>query len=284
MTATKSTQSQSLRSDRTPPAVPEKDNVYRSQSDLGPAILQTKFTTKLPPSITKSGRKNRLSAIWSDLKSKTLKNVYMILSQDPASGLPPPKFPISCDEKFQSNLYARLNLLMSTVANKFLMTEYDQSRLTASTAAKYIRHWINLGRPHFAEFQCSQPFQAFIIWECRHMLEFHGTYDTRIRSVVLDIWRKNATSMSVLTHCNGDSAIQKHLHDSWKVLEILGGTWADFDTLSELHTSFHTMVAEAKRRNDMNGVTHVWNPPGIPQTPRQLALMTPDLSMQTFGN
>lgn len=177
-------------------------------------------------------------------------------------------------------LYARLDLLVCTVANKFLMAEYTANRMTMIMASRFIERWVALGRAQFTEFNCGQPFQALIIWECREILQFHGDYDARIRDGALDTWQKNANSMAVLTRCNGDSAIQKHLHDSWKILEMLGGTWYDFDSLSKLHISFHEKVALAKERNDARGIPHDWNPPPVPETPKQPPMQTPDMMHQ----
>jgi hypothetical protein len=206
------------------------------------------------------------------------KEIFAIRSQDPTFGMVTSNFMISCDQQFQSSLYARLDLLICNVANKFLMFEYFANRITTSTAAKYIENWVAKGRAQFTEFNCGQPFQALIIWECREALQFYSHHDTRLRDGILDTWRKNANSMLVLTRCNGDSAIQKHLQDSWKVLEILGGTWDDYDSLSRLHISFHAVVAEAKIRNDALGIVHHWNPPPVPPTPAMASIKSPDLS------
>lgn len=175
-------------------------------------------------------------------------------------------------------LYARLDILACTVANRFLMLEYNANRITTITAARFIERWVELGRAQFTEFNCGQPFQALIIWECREDLQFHGDHDTRIRDAALDTWRKNANSMAVLTRCNGDSAIQKHLHDTWKIMEMLGASWDEFESLSSLHVSFHDIVAAAKRRNDALGIPHDWNPPPVPETPGMASTKTPNLA------
>lgn len=185
---------------------------------------------------------------------------------------------ISCDQEFQSSLYARLDLLICTVANKFLLYEHFENRITPASAAQYIRKWVRLGRAQFTEFNCGQPYQALIIWESRGLLHFYGNHETRVRDAALDTWRINANSMSVLTRCNGDSVVQKHLFDSWKVLEVLGGTWNDYETLSRLHISFHEAVAVAKTRNEDLGIEHDWNPPPVPLTPTMASIMSPDLS------
>lgn len=193
-------------------------------------------------------------------------------------GLVTSNFMISCDPEFQSSLYARLDLLICTVANKFLLFEHFENRITPVTAAQYIEKWVRLGRAQFTEFNCGQPFQALIIWECRESLQFYSDHEVRVRDAAIDTWRKNANSMAVLTRCNGDSAMQKHLQDSWKVLEILGGTWDDYDSLSRLHISFHEVVAAAKARNDDLGIEHDWNPPPVPPTPAMASIKSPDLS------
>ncbi|KFY75000.1 hypothetical protein V499_05019 [Pseudogymnoascus sp. VKM F-103] len=237
----------------------------------------------------KADTKPVLKSMWGSVKAKVhitkpkmdmsaFKEMFSLRSQDPNLGMVTSNFMISCDQEFQSSLYARLDLLICTVANKFLLFEHFENRITPATAARYIEKWVKLGRAQFTEFNCGQPFQALIIWECRESLQFYGDHEARVRNAALDTWLKNANSMSVLTRCNGDSAIQKHMHDSWKVLEILGGTWDDYDSLSRLHISFHDVVAGAKTRNDALGIEHDWNPPPVPPTPAMASIKSPDLS------
>ncbi|KFY14999.1 hypothetical protein V492_02286 [Pseudogymnoascus sp. VKM F-4246] len=237
----------------------------------------------------KADTKPVLKSMWGSVKSKVhipkpkldmaaFKEMFSLRSQDPNLGLVTSNFMISCDPDFQSSLYARLDLLICTVTNKFLLFEHFENRITPVIAAQYIEKWVKLGRAQFTEFNCGQPFQALIIWECRGSLQFYSDHEIRVRDAALDTWRKNANSMSVLTRCNGDSAIQKHLHDSWKVLEILGGTWDDYDSLSRLHISFHEVVAAAKASNDDLGIEHDWNPPPVPPTPAMASIKSPDLS------
>ncbi|KFZ12493.1 hypothetical protein V501_04205 [Pseudogymnoascus sp. VKM F-4519 (FW-2642)] len=237
----------------------------------------------------KADTKPVLKSMWGSVKAKVhitkpkmdmsaFKEMFSLRSQDPNLGMVTSNFMISCDQEFQSSLYARLDLLICTVANKFLLFEHFENRITPVTAARYIEKWVKLGRAQFTEFNCGQPFQALIIWECRESLQFYGDHEARVRNAALDTWLKNANSMSVLTRCNGDSAIQKHMHDSWKVLEILGGTWDDYDSLSRLHISFHDVVAGAKTRNDALGIEHDWNPPPVPPTPAMASIKSPDLS------
>ena len=88
-------------------------------------------------------------------------------------GMVTSNFMISCDQEFQSSLYARLDLLICTVANKFLLFEHFENRITPVTAAQYIEKWVKKGRAQFTEFNCGQPYQALIIWECRESLQFY---------------------------------------------------------------------------------------------------------------
>ncbi|KFY62212.1 hypothetical protein V496_04696 [Pseudogymnoascus sp. VKM F-4515 (FW-2607)] len=237
----------------------------------------------------KADTKPVLKSMWGSVKAmvhKTkpkmdmaaFKEMFSLRSQDPNLGLVTSNFMISCDQEFQSSLYARLDLLICTVANKFLLFEHFENRITPVMSARYIEKWVRKGRAQFTEFNCGQPYQALIIWECRETLQFYSNHEARVRDAALDTWLKNANSMSVLTRCNGDSAMQKHLHDSWKVLEILGGTWDDYDSLSRLHISFHEVVAGAKTRNDELGIEHDWNPPPVPPTPAMASIKSPDLS------
>ena len=184
---------------------------------------------------------------------------------------------ISCLPDFQSKLYARLNFILSQVANRFLMEEYTSGRVTIAMASAWVERWVAMGRAQFTEFNCGQPFQATILYECRDNAVFFGVYDRRLRDAVLSQWKINANSMAVLTLCNGDSAIQKHLQDSWKVLDLLGGGWDDYEALSKIHIAFHDMVAQAKKINERQGIPHEWNPPPVPKTPKEPPMRTPML-------
>ena len=174
---------------------------------------------------------------------------------------------ISCAPSFQATLYAQLELLLSTLTNRFLMEEYNASRITRKQATSYVARWVCMGRAQFTEFNCGQTFQAQIVWELRDQLMFFGPYDQRLRDATISTWLVNAKEMGIKTGCIGDSAMQKHLQDSWKVLELLGGSWEDFEALSKLHVGFHDEVAKAKKRNDAAGIPHEWNPEPVPKTP-----------------
>jgi len=90
-------------------------------------------------------------------------------------------------------------------------------------------------------------------------------------NAVLWTWRENAREMSVRTFCAADSVIQKQLHDTYKVLELLGAHTITFLALQELHSHFNRCVHKvqnerlareaAEAATQPAGVEHHWSPP-----------------------
>lgn len=190
-------------------------------------------------------------------------NLANLLLQKPTQS----SFQVSCDTTFQLRLYSDLELLLITVANRYLNDEYDAGRISRSQASKCVHKWVGMGRAQFTEWNAGQLHQSQYIWEFRDQLIFFGTYNKIQRDATLSTWSINAKEMSVRSGCNGDSQIQKHFMDSWKVLELLGGSLDEFLQMSRLHVSFHDMVVMKKAENDAAGIKHEWNPAPIPKTP-----------------
>lgn len=188
-------------------------------------------------------------------------------SHVPVDGLTPSGFMISCRPEYQCKMYARLNLLLSSLANRFLMEEFRAKRITETMAASFVEKWVELGRAQFTEFWCGLPFQARILFDCRDHCMFFGEYDRTRRDNILGYLKINANSMALATYCHGDSAIQKHFVDCWKVLDLLGATFAEYESMSRLHVGFHDTVKAEKKKNDKNGVEHYWDPAPVPVTP-----------------
>lgn len=281
----------SMRSTDSAPLTPSKSSgnidaksakLSKSKSDKDNILAESKsekYTLAVGDSEQAGSSKEKktfLKGMWESMKNKTkpkphvgskYKEPYTVHSILPAIGFTPSCFIISCRPEYQSRLYGRLNMVLSTIVNRFLVEEYQSGRLSTAMAAAFVEKWVELGRAEVTEFNFGLPFQAKILWESRNNILFCGRYNRQIRDTILNQLLVDANAIALLTYCHGDSAIQKHLMDSWKVMELLGADWAEYESLSKIHISFHEQVAKEKAKNVQNGVEHPWNPPPIPKTP-----------------
>ena len=78
-------------------------------------------------------------------------------------------------------------------------------------------------------------------------------------------WKSLAREMSVRTFCTPDSVIRKQLHDSYKILEMLGAPLVTFLAFQEIQVkALQTMRDEQKKRDEYEaikfGVERKWEP------------------------
>ena len=158
------------------------------------------------------------------------------------------KFPVSLSPPQQAKLYMELELIICATANKFLMNQLKDNRMSPESVKKITEFWKNKGRPQVLEFQFDQSTQRDLIVANQQTFRFHGeraNNPLQVNSMLYN-WKANAKQMSIRTFCNPDSVIQKHLHDSYKVLELLGAEMATFLALQEIHTTFNRIVRDCE--------------------------------------
>lgn len=180
----------------------------------------------------------------------------------------PSKFPISLDPPSQSRLYGELELMLCVTANVYLMQQRKQGRMSVESLIKVTDMWKSKGRPQVVEFQFDQATQRDLVLYNLKTFRFYGeNADNRmaINSMMYN-WKTLAKEMSVRTFCTPDSVIRKHLHDSYRILELLGAPLTTFLAFQEMQVStLKLMRDEQKRREEKlhggHGIERVWHPP-----------------------
>jgi hypothetical protein len=89
-------------------------------------------------------------------------------------------------------------------------------------------------------------------------VKFHGpcANDAVALNSIMHSWGTMAKEMSVRTFCTADSAIRKQLHDSQRVLEILGAPLPTCLAFEQLHVrALHTIGKQQRERYERNRTT-----------------------------
>ncbi|KMU81811.1 hypothetical protein CISG_02827 [Coccidioides immitis RMSCC 3703] len=177
--------------------------------------------------------KQRVEDMTGDVM-KTTSIAFQSKSSTPAIS----KCPISLDPPTQAKLYSEMELMICVTANKFLMDQYREGRMSAESVTKIINFWTSKNRPQVVQFQFDQATQRDLILYNIKNFAFHG--ECAANSVLLNAtlynWKIITKEMNVRTFCYPDSVIRKHMHDTHKILEMLGapspgiketGVWVD---------------------------------------------------------
>lgn len=151
--------------------------------------------------------------------------------------LPQPNVPISLSPPVQAVLYSELEVMICVSANAFLVQQYKEGRLSEESIKKIKDFWGSKNRPQVVEFQFDQATQRRLISENKKSLRFHAESSTNpvLLSSNLHNWKAIVKEMSVRTFCAPDSVIRKHLHDVYKLLDMLGAPVATLVVFQKLH-------------------------------------------------
>ncbi len=183
------------------------------------------------------------------------------------------KFPISLDPPAQAKLYSEVELMICATANKYLMTQRKQGRMSIESIAKITTFWASKGRPQVIEFQFDQSTQRDLILYNLKTFRFYGEHaenPVSLNSMMYN-WKTVAKEMAVRTFCTPDSVIRKHLHDTYQILEMLGAPLVTFLAFQEIQVKALKIMREEQRKRDeaemvQYGVERVWNPPELVST------------------
>ncbi|MCJ1324102.1 hypothetical protein MMC10_000764 [Thelotrema lepadinum] len=141
---------------------------------------------------------------------------------------PPPTGPsgpaVSVPPSEQMRLYGELELLLQTVANNYLHTQKELGHLSPSSVAKVSKAWHNKNRPQVLEFRFDLGTQLDLVRLNSTTLTFYGprSADPLHKAALFNSWKGVARELGVRTFCNPDAAVKKMVHDSYKMLEMLG--------------------------------------------------------------
>jgi hypothetical protein len=138
--------------------------------------------------------------------------------------LSPSRFPISLDPAYQARLQGDLELLVVVSANRFILREVKNGRISRHSVEKVRRYWESRNLAQVVEYQFDQSTQRALILENLQTIHFCGAHfqNSVATSTSLLAWGTLAREMSVRTFCTGDSVIRKWLKDVPGILEMLG--------------------------------------------------------------
>ncbi|KAK2744859.1 hypothetical protein FQN57_004183 [Myotisia sp. PD_48] len=158
--------------------------------------------------------------------------------------------PISMDPPLQAKLYSEMELMICVTANQFLIGQYQAGRMSAESVTKVTNFWISKGRPQVVQFQFDQATQRDLIIYNLRSFKFHGecAYNTILLNATLYNWKTMAKEMSVRTFCYPDSVIRKHMHDTHKLMEMLGAPLVTFLAFQELQVNALSVIKKAQEK------------------------------------
>ncbi|GBF62914.1 hypothetical protein TMEN_5511 [Trichophyton mentagrophytes] len=158
--------------------------------------------------------------------------------------------PISLDPPTQAKLYSEMELMICVTANQFLVSQYQAGYMSAESVNKITNFWVSNGRPPVVQFQFDQATQRDLIIYNLRTFKFHGecAYNTVVLNATLYNWKAMAKEMSIRTFCYPDSVIRKHMHDTHKILEMLGGPLVTFLAFQELQMGALAAMKKAQEK------------------------------------
>lgn len=156
--------------------------------------------------------------------------------------------------------------MICVTANKFLIQQYYKGRMSVDSVTKITTFWTSKNRPQVIEFQFDQATQRDLILYNLKTFKFHG--ESADNPLVLNgtmyNWKVIAKEMSVRTFCSPDSVVRKHMHDTHKILEMLGAPLVTFLAFQELQVKALAMIKEEQKkrmqRSSDHGVVKEWKP------------------------
>ncbi|KAL2002842.1 hypothetical protein VTN02DRAFT_5739 [Thermoascus thermophilus] len=159
--------------------------------------------------------------------------------------------PTSVDPPTQAKLYSEMEVMICVSANKFLVQQYEEGRMSADSINKITSFWMSKNRPRVPEFQFDQSTQREIILQNLRMFQFYGECSTNpvALSSTLHNWKAVAKEMSVRTFCAPDSVIRKHMHDVYKILEMLGAPLVTALAFQDLQMQTLALMQEHLKKN-----------------------------------
>ena len=191
----------------------------------------------------------------------------------------PTRSPISLDPPTQARLYSEIELMICVTANMYLMQQRKEGRMSVESLLKVAEIWRSKGRPQVVEFQFDQATQRDLVLYNLKSFRFHGEHAGNrvvINSMMYN-WKVLSKEMSIRTFCMPDSVVRKHLHDIYKILEMLGAPVSTFLAFQDIQLrTLNLMREEQKRREEksrsQHGVERAWHPPPpVPVVPRAMS-------------
>ena len=175
-----------------------------------------------------------------------------------------PKVPISLDPPTQAKLYSELELMICATANKVLLDQHRHGRLSPDSIAKVKNFWASKNRPQVVQFQYDQATQRDLILYNIRTSAFNGesARNQVLLNAIMYDWKTVAKEMSVRTFCYPDGVIRKHMHDTYKILEMLGAPLVTFLAFQELQVNALAVMKNHDEKKLSMSTASGWNGSG----------------------
>jgi hypothetical protein len=168
----------------------------------------------------------------------------------------------------QAKLYSEMELMICATANQYLNVQKDEGRMSVETVAKITHYWASKNRPQVIEFMFDQATQRDLVLYNLKSFRFYGPNADNIVSMnsMMQSWKTLAREMAVRTFCTPDSVVRKHMHDCYKILEMLGAPLVTFLAFQEIQVKALKMMRDEQKKRDEYeaikfGVEKRWEPP-----------------------
>jgi hypothetical protein len=161
-----------------------------------------------------------------------------------------------------------VELMICVTANSYLTQQRRERRMSVESLVKITEFWKNKGRPQVIEFQFDQGTQRDLILYNLKTFRFygqHGENNMQLHSM-LHSWKAIAKERIVRTFCYPDAMIRRHMHDIYRILELLGAPLVTFLAFQEIQVrALKVMREEQVKREEkaslQYGVEKPWHPP-----------------------
>ena len=165
--------------------------------------------------------------------------------------------------------------MLCATANQYLTIQQQEGRMSVDSITKVTQYWASKNRPQVIEFMFDQATQRDLVLYNLKAFRFYGPHAENAVSMnsMMHSWRNLSREMSVRTFCTPDSVIKKQMHDTYKILEMLGAPLVTFLAFQEVQVKALKIMQDEQekkkaRENMKFGVERRWNPPA--KTDKQL--------------
>jgi hypothetical protein len=161
-----------------------------------------------------------------------------------------PRVAISLDPHTQAKLYSDVELMICTTANTFLLDQRHKNRMSTDSVKKIVHFWQKKNRAQVAEFQFDQSTQRHLVEMNFRTFQFPGEYGLQpvILRSTLNNWRAVAREMSVRTFCYPDSVVRKHMHDTYRILEMLEASDETMKSFVEIQVEIISAISNLREK------------------------------------
>ena len=114
--------------------------------------------------------------------------------------------------------------MICATANQYLNTQAEEGRMSVESLQKVTVFWASKNRPQVIEFMFDQATQRDLVLYNLRTFRFYGPNASNLMAMnaIMQAWKTLAREMSVRSFCTPDSVVQKHMQDTYRVLEMLG--------------------------------------------------------------